>query len=62
MQAIDRVMAAYAKVHKPTEEQAAMAREELSRFIDQLLSGGCREALKIKQGHPRIQTRTRGVK
>jgi hypothetical protein len=39
MKAIDRVMAAYAKVHKLTDEQAATARKELSRFIDQLLSG-----------------------
>jgi hypothetical protein len=39
MKAIDRVMAAYAKVHKVTDEQTEVVRGELSRFIDQLLYG-----------------------
>jgi hypothetical protein len=51
MKAIDRVMAAYARVHKLTDEQAAMARKELSRFIDQLLAGRM-------PGSPDNQTRT----
>jgi hypothetical protein len=39
MKAIDRVMAAYAKVHKVTDEQTDLVRRELSSFIDQLLHG-----------------------
>jgi hypothetical protein len=37
MKAIDRIMAAYAKTHKLTHEQANIVRKELSLFIDQLL-------------------------
>jgi hypothetical protein len=39
MKAIDRVMAAYAKTHKLTDEQAEAVRTELSLFIEQLLDG-----------------------
>jgi hypothetical protein len=39
MRAIDRVMAAYAKVHKLTDEQADVVRQELSGFISKLLDG-----------------------
>ena len=35
--AIDRVMAAYTKTHKLTVEQTALVRENLSKFIDELL-------------------------
>jgi hypothetical protein len=37
MNAVDRVMAAYAKTHKLTDEQADLVRKELSRFIEQFL-------------------------
>jgi hypothetical protein len=39
MKAIDRVMAAYAKTHKLTDEQSEAVRRELSLFIDQFLDG-----------------------
>jgi hypothetical protein len=39
MKTIDRVMAAYAKTHKLTDEQAEVVRREISQFIDQLLGG-----------------------
>jgi len=39
MKAIDRVMAAYGRTHKLTEEQAKLVRQELSVFIEQLLEG-----------------------
>jgi hypothetical protein len=38
MKAIDRVMAAYAKTQKLTDEQVNMVRKELSLIIDQFLS------------------------
>jgi hypothetical protein len=37
MNAVDRVMAAYAKTHKLTDEQADIVRRELSLFIEQFL-------------------------
>lgn len=37
MKAVDRVMAAYAKAHKLTDEQTTMVRKEISDFIDQFL-------------------------
>jgi hypothetical protein len=39
MKAIDRVMAAYAKVHKLTDEQADVVRRDLTSFITKLLDG-----------------------
>lgn len=39
MKAIDRVMAAYRRTYKLSEEQAELARIELSKFIDELLDG-----------------------
>jgi hypothetical protein len=39
MKAIDRVMAAYAKVYKLTDEQANNVRKELTSFIEKLLDG-----------------------
>jgi hypothetical protein len=39
MKAIDRVMAAYAKVHKLTDEQADIVRKDLTSFIAKLLDG-----------------------
>jgi hypothetical protein len=39
MKAIDRVMAAYAKVYKLTDEQAINVRKELTSFIEKLLDG-----------------------
>jgi hypothetical protein len=47
MKAIDRVMAAYAKTHKLTDEQAEAVRTELSLFIEQLLDGPSQTAPKI---------------
>jgi hypothetical protein len=38
MKAIDRIMAAYTKVHKLTDEQADTVRKELSFFVTQLLA------------------------
>jgi hypothetical protein len=39
MEAIDRVMRAYSKTRDLTEEQAAVAHRELSKFIDELMFG-----------------------
>lgn len=39
MRAIERVMEAYRRTHNLTEEQAGMVREELSRFIDEMIAG-----------------------
>jgi hypothetical protein len=39
MEAVDRVMRAYSKTRDLTEEQAAVARGELSKFIDELMFG-----------------------
>jgi hypothetical protein len=39
MKALDRVMAAYAKVHKLTDEQTDVIRNDLSSFITKLLDG-----------------------
>jgi hypothetical protein len=39
MKAIDRVMAAYAKVYKLTDEQADIVRKDLTSFITKLLDG-----------------------
>jgi hypothetical protein len=39
MKIIDRVMRAYERTHKLTEEQTDRVRAELSEFIDQLLLG-----------------------
>ena len=37
MRAIDRVMSAYLRTRKSTEEEAARVRAELSKFIDELM-------------------------
>jgi hypothetical protein len=39
MKAIDRIMIAYAKTRTLTEEQAKLARRELSKFIHELMYG-----------------------
>jgi hypothetical protein len=39
MKAIDRVMRAYLSSRKLTEDEAARVRAELSKFIDELMSG-----------------------
>jgi hypothetical protein len=39
VKAIDRVTAAYAKLHKLTDKQTEMVRKELSLFIDAFLDG-----------------------
>jgi hypothetical protein len=39
MKAIDRVMAAYAKVYKLPDEQADIVRKDLTSFITKLLDG-----------------------
>ena len=39
MSAIDRVMRAYASKHDLNPEQTAIVRSELSRFIEELMSG-----------------------
>jgi hypothetical protein len=39
MNAVDRVMRAYAKNRNLTEDQANLVRRELSKFIDQLMLG-----------------------
>jgi hypothetical protein len=39
MKAIDRVMAAYARVYKLTDAQANNVRKELTSFIEKLLDG-----------------------
>jgi hypothetical protein len=39
MKTIDRVMSAYLKTRKLTEEEASRVRVELSRFIDELMTG-----------------------
>jgi len=46
MKAIDRVMAAYHKAYKTTEDQTELVRAELSRFIEELLAGQRREPPK----------------
>jgi hypothetical protein len=44
MKPIDRVMNAYLKTRKLTEDEAARVKAELSRFIDELMFGkGSRE-------------------
>ena len=40
MNSLDRVMSAYSRTHKLSEPQAKMVREELARFINELLSRG----------------------
>lgn len=50
MKAIDRVMAAYAKTHKLSDEQAETVRSELSRFIDQLLNARLSDPSKNQSG------------
>lgn len=39
MNTLDRVMSAYSRTHKLSETQAKFVREELARFIDELVSG-----------------------
>jgi hypothetical protein len=39
MKAIDRVMNAYLRTRKSTEQEAARVRAELSKFIDELMLG-----------------------
>jgi hypothetical protein len=39
MKAIDRIMAAYRHTHTLTEEQAQSVRNDLSKFIDDLIAG-----------------------
>jgi hypothetical protein len=39
MKAIDRVMTAYSRTHRLTEAQTRLVRQELSAFIDELLTG-----------------------
>jgi hypothetical protein len=39
MKTVDRVMSAYLKTRKLTEEEASRVRAELSRFIDELMFG-----------------------
>ena len=39
MKAIDRVMHAYLSTHKLTDDEAARVRAELTKFIDDLMSG-----------------------
>jgi hypothetical protein len=39
MKPIDRVMSAYLKTRKLTEDEASRVRAELSRFIDELMFG-----------------------
>jgi hypothetical protein len=39
MKAIDRVMRAYLNTRKLTEDEALRVRAELSKFIDELMSG-----------------------
>ena len=46
MKAIDRVMAAYHKAYKTTEDQTELVRAELSRFVEELLAGQRREPPK----------------
>jgi hypothetical protein len=40
MRAVDRVMRAYSRVHKLTDEQHQQVRGELSKFIRELMLGG----------------------
>jgi len=40
MRAIDRVMRAYSRTHKLTDEQHQEVRGELSKFIRELMLGG----------------------
>ena len=47
MGAVDRVMRAYEQKHKLSQEQARIVRAEVSRFIDELLSGE-----KLPSGQP----------
>jgi hypothetical protein len=63
MKAIDRVMAAYAKVHKVTDEQTELVRGELSRFIDQLLYGRQPEGAENQRTPKELNrtTRNRGA-
>jgi hypothetical protein len=39
VKAIDRVMAAYRRAHELTEDQAQTIRDDLSKFIDDLIAG-----------------------
>jgi hypothetical protein len=39
MEVVDRVMRAYLKTRDLTEQQAAVAHRELSKFIDELMFG-----------------------
>ena len=39
MKAIDRVMRAYQRTRKLTDEDASLVRAELSKFIDELMLG-----------------------
>ena len=48
MKAIDRVMAAYAKTHKLTDEQTEAVRKELSLFIDRIVDGKMPDCSQIK--------------
>jgi len=42
MSAIDRVMRAYASKHDLKPSQAALVRDELAKFIDELMTGSRR--------------------
>lgn len=46
MKVIERVMAAYRRTHQLTEEQAEIVRQDLSKFIDELLAGRLPERAK----------------
>jgi hypothetical protein len=50
MKAVDRIMAAYAKTHRLTHEQADIVRKELSLFVDQLLCERLPERSKNQTG------------
>jgi hypothetical protein len=39
MKTVDRVLRAYERKHKLTEDQARVIRAELSKFIEELLAG-----------------------
>jgi hypothetical protein len=53
MRAVDRVMAAYARVHKLTDEQSDIVRQDLTSFIDKLLDGRLPEKSENQNGLPR---------
>jgi len=60
MRAVDRVMRAYTRTHKLTDEQHQQVRDELSKFIRELMLVGLPTDGKPKKAQPDRQNAPTG--